>query len=258
MKKNIKILTLNIGNPSLTRAELLIEWLKKREEDIFILTETKNSEGCKRIADFFSKGENSLFETFAARNVFFPIPKDNNYGVMCISKYRITPNLLTVFEDSILNTRAIDLEIYAENKKIHLIGLYVPSRDQSEVKIKKKKYFLEKISEELGKRNNQCCIICGDFNIVDRKHFPKYNVFFDWEYGFYDTLIDFKYIDAFKFCNPNEYDYSWVGRTNNGYRYDYFFVSEDEINNIDLCFFIHETRLLKISDHSAIVLKMKL
>ena len=42
----LKVMTLNIGNPSLQRVQKQIDWLETRDEDVFVLTETKLSQGC--------------------------------------------------------------------------------------------------------------------------------------------------------------------------------------------------------------------
>ena len=36
----LKVMTLNIGNPSLQRVQKQIDWLETRDEDVFVLTET--------------------------------------------------------------------------------------------------------------------------------------------------------------------------------------------------------------------------
>ena len=41
----LKVMTLNIGNPSLQRVQKQIDWLETRDEDVFVLTETKLSQG---------------------------------------------------------------------------------------------------------------------------------------------------------------------------------------------------------------------
>ena len=51
MSDIVKIMTMNIGNPSIQRAQKQIEWIQNRTEDIFILTETKNSAGCALFAE---------------------------------------------------------------------------------------------------------------------------------------------------------------------------------------------------------------
>ena len=100
-------------------------------------------------------------------------------------------------------------------------------------------------------------VIMGDFNILDRDHRPHYSNFFEWEYAFYDALIALNYRDAFRYCHPGRQEYSWVGRTNDGYRYDYCFVSGALEKNILHCDYIHESREIRITDHSAISVELK-
>ena len=104
----------------------------------------------------------------------------------------------------------------------------------------------------IQKIKNTSTVICGDLNLLDRNHFPHYNFFRDWEYKFYDNLTLNGYVDAFRHCYPKANEYSWVGKTNDGYRYDYCFVSTSLTDRIQNCEFIHETRTNKLSDHSAI------
>lgn len=43
----LSLLTLNIANPSPERAERQLGWLAARDEDVLVLTETKDSAGCR-------------------------------------------------------------------------------------------------------------------------------------------------------------------------------------------------------------------
>ena len=65
------------------------------------------------------------------------------------------------------------------------------------------------------------------------------------------------FIDVYRYCYPQKNEYSWVGRTGDGYRYDYCFVSESLSNRIIDCRFIHETRNNKLTDHSALVVEIE-
>ncbi len=47
---SLSVLTLNIANPSVERAQRQLEWLATRDEDVFVLTETKASDGCRLLA----------------------------------------------------------------------------------------------------------------------------------------------------------------------------------------------------------------
>jgi len=51
-KNNLSIFCWNIANPSVERANKQADWLSKRDEDVFVLTETKNSKGCLFVEDF--------------------------------------------------------------------------------------------------------------------------------------------------------------------------------------------------------------
>lgn len=255
----LKILSLNIGNPSLERAKKQCEWILNRSEDVFVLTETKNSKGCQYIEDFFSYYGNDLFTMKSSKKyyVYFPKSKTGDLGVMVISKYEIQSYRHLYDDTSIFYTRHLETKIKINDRFLTIIGLYIPSRDRSTEKIERKKTFIENIQNDIELADKCNSIIIGDFNIIDRNHYPHYSNFFKWEYDFYDFLIDMAYIDTFNKCNPSKQDYSWVGRTANGYRYDYCFVTKDLYENIIDCYFVHETRKEKLTDHSAIFIELE-
>jgi exodeoxyribonuclease-3 len=257
--KNLNVLTINIGNPSIERARSQVKWIEERHEDIIVLTETKNSEGCKYIEDYFAKPKIDLFslDTEKKYYVFYPKSITGDLGVMIISKIPIEKGYSIYDNSNIFYSRFAACDIIFNQIKINIIGLYIPSRDNSKEKIDRKKEFCRDIANYIKNSQATYRIICGDFNILDKNHIPHYSTFFDWEYRFYDFLINMKYADAFRHCYPDLNEYSWVGRTNDGYRYDYFFVSDSLTDNIRDCCFLHETRTThKITDHSAVLVKL--
>lgn len=258
MSKKVSLLSLNIGNPSIERAKAQCEWLEKRPEDIFVLTETKQSRGCEYIKEFFLQYGYDLFtmNTTFKYDVNAPVSKTGDLGVMIISKYGIQSNYNAFSDESIYFARQAESIIKVAEKELNIVGLYVPSRDRSDSKIQRKKIYINTIEKYIEKSRKSNRVIMGDFNILDRDHFPHYSNFFEWEYGFYDKLIKLGYLDAFRYCHPNQQEYSWVGRTKFGYRYDYCFVSSDLEKNILNCEYIHETREIRITDHSAIFIEL--
>lgn len=256
MKRILKLMTLNIGNPSLKRVKKQIEWIENRDEDIFVLTETKVSDGCQYLKEYFSKELINVFNINSEFqfNVFFPESQTGDLGVMVLSKFPIIRTRTCFSKDEPFFSRLLDVSIDFYGQEIGIMGLYVPSRDSSDKKIKRKKNFvidylnyLKNISSD----NEIPYIICGDFNVLERNHIPHYKSFFKWEYDFYDRFNHFGYVDAFRYIHPNKNDYSWVGKTNDGYRYDHCFVSKKIAENIFDCHYIHETRKMPITDHSA-------
>ncbi len=258
MSKRLSLLSLNIGNPSLERAKKQCRWLEKRPEDIFVLTETKQSQGCEYLKEFFLQYGYDLFSMNTAVEYYInaPVSKTGDLGVMVISKYPIRSSYNIFSDDSIYFSRQTESVIAFPGKELDIVGLYVPSRDRSGAKIQRKKAYIDAIEKYMEESGNNHRIIMGDFNILDRNHIPHYPNFFEWEYGFYDKLINLGFLDAFRYCHPNQQDYSWVGRTNNGYRYDYCFVSSALKKNILSCEYIHETREIRITDHSAIAMEL--
>lgn len=258
MKKFIRILTLNIGNPSVTRAKRQLEWLNSRNEDIIILTETKNSEGCHLIEQRMSNGLRDLlsYQDNKEYDVCFPKSKTGDLGVMCISRIPFKRTEYPYEMNDTYYSRLLETSLDYYGRTLLVSSVYVPSRDNTPQKIDRKKNFLEGTLSYLSKIKNPSSIVCGDFNIVDRNHHPHYNTFYEWEYEFYDSVLKLGYIDTYRYCHPNVDDYSWVGRTGDGYRYDYCFVSEYLASRIKQCDFVHETRTLGLTDHSGVYIEL--
>ena len=247
--KDISLFCWNIGNPSIERAKRQVEWLKDRPESFFILTETKNSAGCLFIKNYFQG---------IGYYVVFPDIEGKEYGTMLVSKYPLEESTFSS-HISCLPFRAASARIALPNGVLEIIGLYVPSRDKSIKKIKRKKDFLKNVIEALKSApTSHFRIILGDFNILEPDHSPHYSFFENWEYDFYQHLINNQLKDAFRSVSPNLEEYSWVGRTGDGYRYDHCFVSENILSTVENCFYFHKPRNIRLSDHSAIITELNL
>src|SRR3989344_5672424 len=73
---------------------------------------------------------------------------------------------------------------------------------------------------------------------------------------FYRNLMSYRMKDAFRHVNPSLREYSWIGRTGDGYRYDHCFISENIIHSVKKCFYFHKPREKRLSDHSAIIAEL--
>ena len=250
-KSKFSLFCWNIANPSVKRAGKQAEWLRKRPEDVFILTEAKWSEGCIFLKHYFQAYD---------YNVIFPKPKEKEYGVIIISKHSLTPSNFSTYV-GYLQARVASVRLNFPTGELEIIGTYIPSRDSSSEKIDRKKRFLRTLSNALetsprfSKR-----IFCGDFNVLEPNHIPYYPFFKEWEYDFYRNLTKYQLKDAFRYLHPSIQEYSWVGRTGDGYRYDHCFVSESLLPSLKRCFYLHEPRReeIKLSDHSALIIELDL
>jgi exodeoxyribonuclease-3 len=120
----LSLLTLNIGNPSPDRARRQLAWLIRRAEDVLVLTETKDSAGCRLLAGEF---------TAAGYAVHYPQPGPGEYGTMIVAAVPASPD--DGFGDRVgyLPSRAAAVILPAPAGALRVIGLYVPARTQAQV-----------------------------------------------------------------------------------------------------------------------------
>lgn len=225
----LRLFCWNIRNPSIKTAMKQALWLKEQPFDIFALTETKNSEGCNYLEKYFRA---------LGYHVLFPKPDAKEYGAMMISRFPFTGGFLSGFDSPRTNS------IRKEN--LEIVNTYVPNDRE-----KGKKEFLDNLANSLKSAPNPF-IFCGDLNIIEPSHVPRYSMFKPWEYEFYNAVLNTRLHDAFRLLYPKACEYSWVGRTGDGYRYDHCFVSEDLVSRIKDCYYLHEPRIKKLSDHSGL------
>lgn len=243
----LSLLTFNIGNPSAARAARQLGWLARRDEHVLVLTETKASAGCRLLADAF---------TAAGYTVIYPLPEPGEYGVMIVSRVAA---MADGFGDRVgyLPARAAAAILPAPTGPVRVLGLYVPSRDASPGKTERKKKWLTACRTALTGTDTASTILLGDLNILEPDHQPRYPFFAPFEYDFYRALSgDHGLADAFRGLHPTATEYSWVGRTGDGYRYDHAFCSTGLQGQIAGCDYLHEPRHDRLSDHSALTLHL--
>ncbi len=247
---NLTLFCWNIANPSKKRAETQSAWIRKQNADVFVLTECKNSEGCLFIEKYLCA---------YGYNVIFPKPEGNEYGVIIASKHKLTP---TAFSKGVgyIQSRVVSASLQPPlfSGEIEIVGTYLPSRDSSKEKIGRKKQFINSLVMNIKEyKFPSYSIFCGDLNILEPYHIPHYSIFQDWEYNFYNFLKSFME-DAYRYLNPEHQEYSWVGRTGDGYRYDHCFTSLELLPLVRRCYYLHEPRIEKLSDHSALITHLAL
>lgn len=173
-----------------------------------------------------------------------------------------------------INNSELDNEgrvITLEYDKYFLIHVYTPNSGQSlqrlDYRTKNWDVHFRKYLKNLQKSKN--IIVCGDLNVANEDidiHNPKGNKrsagFTDEEReSFKKHLQELKLIDTYRLLNPNKIEYSyWSYRfksreKNNGWRIDYFLVSENLKDNIKKAKIL--TKVMG-SDHAPVKLSIKL
>ncbi len=244
----LNLLTFNIANPSSERAKRQLGWLATRDEQILVLTETKDSTGCRFLADAF---------TAAGYHVAYPKPNNGDYGVMIASKLAASTD---DFGSRVgyLPSRAAAITLNAPDGPIQIIGAYVPSRDAGAEKTERKRKWLDACRAALASRPGGAAVFLGDLNVLEPSHQPHYPFFAPFEYDFYRQLTDdCGLVDAFRTLHPDMVEHSWVGRTGDGYRYDHAHCTGDLASRLLACDYVHQPRLSRLSDHSALSARLR-
>lgn len=72
--------------------------------------------------------------------------------------------------------------------------------------------------------------------------------------GSYRALLGGGLVDAYRQMQPVANEYSWVGKTGDGYRYDHVFVSTSLAGQITDCTYLHACRVGPdaFTDHSGL------
>lgn len=151
-----------------------------------------------------------------------------------------------------------------------LLNIYFPNGKASEERLKFKLGYYEaflKFAQNLRKDGKKL-IVCGDFNTahkeIDLEH-PKLNAkisgFLPEERAWMDKFVGKGYIDAFRMVDDKPKNYTWwhvmtgARARNVGWRIDYFFISEDLLNNLNHAGIQGD---VMGSDHCPVTLKLSL
>jgi exodeoxyribonuclease-3 len=245
----LSVLTVNIGAASRERARLLLDWLARRPEEVLVITETSAGPGTAWLLDSFRRAGFTVIKTPDA---------DGERGSALVCRIRVVRDLTAEFAAVSVPCR-VSAAMLGTEPAISVIGVYVPSRDRSADKTERKQRFIQSLVEACDKLPwdlREHLVLGGDYNVISRTHRPLHSGFLPFEFGLLDGLRERELIDAYDHVAPGEQAYSWIGRTGDGYRYDYLHVGPGLAGLIGACSYLHETRQLGLTDHAAMTLAL--
>jgi exodeoxyribonuclease III len=239
----IRGLTLNIGAAATTRAENILAWLLARDDDVIVLTETSPGLGTELLS--FGLAERG-YEIVAT-----PPAKDR--GVLIASKVPVLKRLCPKL-DVTLPWRSAGV-VLDTNPRLAVVGVYVPSRDRSPEKIQRKQRFISSFVgalESLPKALRDNLVIAGDYNVISRRHEPPRKGYYRFEYEMHEALERLGFTAGHELGHNAEHPHSWIGRTGDGYLYDYVHLGGAISSRLETCEYVHDTRQQRLSDHAAV------
>lgn len=227
----VKIISWNIQQGGGSRVSEICSEIIKSEAHIVCLNEFKNNESGIKIRT------NLLRAGYIHQLVGEASKSDNT--VLTASKLPFDGSHFSIqqkeYPQAIVSTKF---------KAFTLYNMYLPH--------KKKHNLFDLIVEEMKMQDRG--IFVGDFNSGKQYIDQKGNSFMYSEY--FDKMEAQNYRDAWRNVHGDTLEYSWYSHQGNGYRYDHIYIHESILPVVKNCYYLHEWRLRKLSDHSAMVLEL--
>ena len=254
----MKIFSWNVNGMRAAIKKGLLDWIKEEQPDILCIQESRATKDQlpKKALDidgyefFINPGEKKGYSGTAVY-------------------YKKKPNrILTGLPDEKFNHEGRTTIL--EYDDFVLFNIYFPNGKSKKERLDFKMDFYDEFlrySNEL-KSEGKSVIACGDYNTAHKridlkndKSNEKYSGFLPMERKWIDEYIENGYIDTFRHFHPEKVKYSWwtyrfnARKNNAGWRIDYFFVSNNLIENVEEAE-IHND--VYGSDHCPVSIKLQL
>jgi len=232
----LKLVSWNVNGIRAIKRKGLFDYIEKEQPDILCMQETKIQNEQLEHDLLYPNGYYTLYHS--------SYPKKGYSGTAIFSK--IKPNSTSVG----FGLDKFDCEgrvTQANFEKFTLLNVYFPNGRRDKERVQYKLDFYKDFfayCENLRKEGHKL-IICGDFNTAHKEidlARPKENEnvsgFLQIEREWLDKIITLGYIDSFRVFNKEGNHYTWWSMQtkardrNIGWRIDYFFITEDLLNNL--------------------------
>lgn len=225
----MKIASLNIRHGGSKRVRELLDALAGLDANVILLTEFRENSNAPLMREhLFLQGY-----CWQASSVIGP----SKNGVFLAARIPFTSNS----KHAELGKHSHRL-ISATFHDIELVGAYFPQREEKRIVFD---YLITKMLPNLGERT----VLLGDFN-TGKHLLDEIGQTFHCADRF-DALEGAGLTDSWRSRNPHAREFSWESSAKNGFRLDHVFCSTALDQKVCKIGYLHDVRLQKTSDHSA-------
>jgi exodeoxyribonuclease-3 len=231
----IKIYSWNVNGLRAAIKKGFLEWIKSSQGNIICIQEIKST--VEQLPD-------EAVNIGKFNSYFFPAERKGYSGTAIYSEIKPI-NVFYGFENPIYDVEG--RVIIAEYEKFVLANVYFPNGGRGPERVRYKLDFYNELFFYLEKkfRDRKGIIVTGDFNTAHKEidvakpeAWSKVSGFLPEERAWITKILNLGYIDIFRkfHSEPGLYTF-WDMRTharefNNGWRIDYFLVSDDIADNV--------------------------
>jgi exodeoxyribonuclease-3 len=254
--ETIRIVSWNVNGLRAILKKGFLEYLQEEAPDIMGIQESKLQE---------AQVPEELKSPFAYHSAWSFAERKGYSGTVLFMK-KAPLYVKTRFDDDILDGEGRIIEAAFDG--FTLFNIYYPNGQMGDERLQYKLTFYDRCLDYFNSQREQGkkLVIMGDYNTahkeIDLKH-PKsnenYSGFLPIERAWLDKFVASGYIDTFRQFNKQPDQYTWwsyrmrAREKNVGWRIDYFFVSDDLMENVTDSYILPG---IYGSDHCPIGLKL--
>lgn len=232
----MRIITMNIQHGGGKRVSQLLEHITRMAPDILVLSEFRNNLAGQTIRD-------SLLEQGLIWQQTIEVdPKTNTLLIASCNTF----STATFHDDLGINGHRCLKACFSE---FDLYGLYFPNQKAKQPVFD----FLNKLHPRVLENHS---LLLGDFNTGC--HFADESGKTFLCASDFEKLIQRGWIDTWRSRNPDSREFSWYSNAGNGFRIDQALASPPLNDKIERVHYDHFPRETQATDHSAMVLDLKL
>ena len=237
--QDIKIVSYNCqGLKMMEKRRDVIDYLKSKQFNIYCLQDTH-----------FSDEDEVFIKNLWGGDCYFSSFSSNQRGVAILFNNNFDFKVHKLKRDEGGNLLGLDVVI--EDKKFTLINLYGPNVDTP--------LFYDSVSEVIDNFDNQACVLCGDFNLVQSFELDTFNYVNVNNPRAREKVMAIKevynLIDPFRDLNPDLKRFTRRKKTPlKQSRLDFFLISDSFLTSVQDVKIENSYR----SDHSPVVLTLKI
>ena len=254
----MRIFTWNINGIRAAVKKGFLEWFKETNPDILCLQETKAQ---------FNQLDDSVTNINGYKSYWFSAERKGYSSVATFTKFKPV-EVLNGF-----GKKEFDSEgrvIFTEFNEFVLANVYFPNGGRGPERVKYKLDFYDELFFYINKnyKSRKGIIITGDFNtahneidLAKPQQWSKVSGFLNEERAWIERIINLGYVDVFRVLNPNVQKFTYwdqisrARQRNEGWRIDYFMVSEDIAGKVTFAE-IHDT--ITGSDHCPVSINIEI
>ena len=236
----IKLLTWNILQGGGKRAVGIADELEAINPDIVTLHEFRNGKSAPIILDALNKlglDHQQLAQSSAAKNT-----------VMVAAR---VPFDTHEWADDLDPTLCVHAQFQLSESSLDTLDIFAGHLPQKRAQVP----YLDTLGK-LSASEFEAALIIGDLNCgipfedSETKSFVNTHMF--------QNLLRNGWADSWRTRNPDAREYSWISSRGNGYRYDHCLATEKADKLINKIGYLHNVREERLSDHSAMLIELKL